>query len=68
LWWVLRKKSQQIIMIVTLQQANERVKLNTVMASSMALPTMICYRKRHGTPGWDKADGNAVIGYGCRDF
>jgi hypothetical protein len=55
-------------MIVTLQQANERVKLNKVMASSMASPTMICYRKWHGTSGRDKADGNAVIGHGSRGF
>jgi len=31
-------------MIVTLQQANERVKLIQLTASSMALPIMICYR------------------------
>ncbi|MBW2474386.1 MAG: hypothetical protein JRE56_07300 [Deltaproteobacteria bacterium] len=64
--WRAEKKSQQIIMIVPLQQANERVKLIQLMASSMALPIMICYRKRHGTPEPDRADGNADIGYCCR--
>jgi hypothetical protein len=53
-------------MIVPLQQANERVKSIKLIASSMALPIMICYRKRHGTPESDRADGNAVIGYRCR--
>jgi hypothetical protein len=37
-------------MIIALQQANERVKQVVVIASSMALPAIICYSERHGHP------------------